>query len=83
MGVKFPDKNSDGSHQKTLKVPVINVLSLGSKFVLLLCNVEMDSLNTFPLPAGITLSFVNKGHWKDIVEFSFRIPVLDLSAQLL
>lgn len=83
MGVKFPDKNSDGSHQKTLKVPVINVLSLGSKFVLLLCNVEMDSLNTFPLPAGITLSFVNKGHWKDIVEFSFPIPVLDLSAQLL
>lgn len=83
MGVTFPDKNSDGCHQKTLTVPIINILSLGPKFVFLLCKVEMASFNTFPLPAGITLSFVNKGHWKDFVEFSFQVPVLDLSAQLL
>lgn len=81
MRVKFPDKNSDGCHQKALTVPVTNILSLGSKFVLLLCNVEMNSLNTFPMPAGITESFVNKGHWKDIVQFSFRVPVSPASPE--
>lgn len=55
-------------HQKTLTVPAINLLTLSSRLVLLLCQCGEGSLNTFPLPAGITLSFVNKGHWKDTAE---------------
>lgn len=42
--------------------------------------VEMSSLNTFLLPAGILLSFGNRGHWRAIAgEFFFLVPVLNLS----
>lgn len=66
MRVKFSDKNWDRYHQKILLCHLlIYQRPLSSKFALLLCS-SGGSLSIFPLPGGIMLSFVNRGHWRYI-----------------
>lgn len=48
------------------RLSICYLSALNSSFIACYAKMDMGPFNMFPLPTGILLSFVNRGHWRDI-----------------